>query len=169
MLFNNAGVASHIYTTDELPLDQWQYVMDINVTGCFLCAQQALRIMKNQDPKGGRIINNGSISAHVPRRNAVAYTVSKHAITGLTKSISLDYRNENICCSQLDIGNAAVKRTEGMSLGTYTQADGEKRPEARMNVELVADTVVYLANLPLDVNVPFMTIMANTMPYMGRG
>lgn len=169
VLFNNAGVAIHGTDTTELPLDAWKYVMDINVTGAFLCAQQALRIMKNQDPKGGRIINNGSVSAQVPRARALAYTVSKHAITGLTKSIALDYRDDNICCSQIDIGNAAVKRTEEVSKGARLQADGAKRAEAQIDVSIVADTVAYLAGLPLEANVPFMTIMANAMPFMGRG
>lgn len=169
VLFNNAGVATHGFTIEELPLDQWEYVMNINVTGAFLCAQQALRLMLQQNPKGGRIINNGSISAHVPRPRALAYTVSKHAVTGLTKSICLDYRNDNICCSQIDIGNAAVARTADVSKGSRLQADGQKRPEAQMDVANVSDAIVYLANLPLDINIPFMTIMANAMPYIGRG
>ncbi|SBW03953.1 2-deoxy-D-gluconate 3-dehydrogenase [uncultured delta proteobacterium] len=169
VLFNNAGVAIHGTDTIDLPLDKWEYLMRINVTGAFLCAQQALRIMKNQDPKGGRIINNGSISAHVPRARALAYTVSKHAITGMTKSIALDYRDDNICCSQIDIGNAAVKRTEEVAKGARIQADGVKRAEPQIDVAIVANTVAYIANLPLDVNVPFMTIMANAMPLMGRG
>ncbi len=169
VLFNNAGVATHSYTCEDLPLDQFEYVMRTNVTGSFLCAQQALRLMKAQDPKGGRIINNGSVSAQVPRPNAMAYTVSKHAITGLTKSICLEYRNEDICCSQIDIGNAAVARTADVAKGSRLQPDGTRKPEAQMDVSNVANAVVYLANLPLDVNVPFMTIMANAMPLMGRG
>jgi len=169
LLFNNAGVALHEIPTDELPLDKWKQLMDINVTGSFLCAQQALRIMTRQPPKGGRIINNGSVSAHVPRAKSVAYTVSKHAITGLTRSIALDYRDDNICCCQIDIGNASVPRTMETVMGSLTQADGGKRPEAQMSVGNVAKTVVFLANLPLEANVPFMTVMANAMPYMGRG
>lgn len=169
LFFNNAGVAIHGTPTHELPHDTWRYLMDINLTGAFLCAQQALRIMLNQSPKGGRIINNGSVSAHTPRFRSTAYTVSKHAITGLTKSLALEYRNDNICCCQIDIGNAAVPRTEQVSAGSRQQADGNKRPEAQMDVANVAKTVVFLANLPLEANVPFMTIMANAMPYMGRG
>lgn len=169
LLFNNAGIAFHEIPTDALPLDKWKQLMDINVTGSFLCAQQALRVMMRQNPKGGRIINNGSVSAHVPRAKSVAYTVSKHAITGLTRSIALDYRNDNICCCQIDIGNASVARTMETVMGNLTQADGDKRPEAQMSVENVAKTVVFLANLPLEANVPFMTVMATAMPYMGRG
>lgn len=169
VLFNNAGVAIHGTDSTDLTLDQWEYVMRINVTGAFLCAQQALRIMKNQDPKGGRIINNGSVSAQVPRARALAYTVSKHAITGLTKSIALDYRDDNICCSQIDIGNAAVKRTEEVAKGARVQADGVRRAEPLIDVSVVANTVVYLASLPLEANVPFMTLMANAMPFIGRG
>lgn len=168
LLFNNAGVALHEIPTEEVPLDKWKQLMDINVTGSFLCAQQALRIMMHQTPKGGRIINSGSVSAHVPRAKSVAYTVSKHAITGLTRSIALDYRDDNICCCQIDLGNASVARTMEL-VGALTQADGGKRPEAQMSVDNVAKTVVFLANLPLEANVPFMTVMATAMPYMGRG
>ena len=169
LLFNNAGVAIHGVDTVDLPLDKWEYVMRINVTGSFLCAQHALRIMLEQNPKGGRIINNGSVSAHAPRARALAYTVSKHAITGLTKSLALDYRNDNICCCQIDLGNVAVERTAEVAKGARVQADGAKRPEAQIDVSVVADTIVYLANLPPEANVPFMTVMANAMPYMGRG
>lgn len=169
LLFNNAGVAMHSVDTHEVPFEDWNKLMDINVTGSFLCAQQALSLMLEQRPKGGRIINNGSVSAHVPRVKSVAYTVSKHAITGLTRSIALDYRNDNICCSQIDIGNAAVKRTEALGMNNMPQPDGSRRPEGQIDVSEVAKAVVFLAKLPLDVNVPALTFMANSMPYMGRG
>ena len=169
VFFNNAGVAIHGSPTHEVSFEDWQYLMGVNVNGAFLCAQQALRIMLNQSPKGGRIINNGSVSAQVPRARALAYTVSKHAITGLTKSIALDYRNDNICCCQVDLGNVAVPRTAEVAKGARVQADGAKRPEAQIDISVVADTVVYLANLPPEANVPFMTVMANAMPFMGRG
>ena len=169
LLFNNAGVAIHGIDSRDLSLEDWTRLMRINVTGSFLCAQQALRIMLHQTPKGGRIINNGSVSAHVPRARSLAYTVSKHAISGLTKSLALDYRNDNISCCQLDLGNVLVERTAEVVTGARFQADGEKRPEAQIDVSLAAKTVVFLANLPLDANVPCMTLMANAMPYMGRG
>lgn len=169
LLFNNAGVIPSGFTTEDMPYETWKKTMDINISGMFLCTQQALRIMLRQEPKGGRIINNGSISAHVPRAQSIAYTTSKHAVTGMTKSIALDYRNDNISCCQIDIGNAAVLRTADVAKGSRQQADGQKRPEAQMDVSNVANTVVFLANLPLDVNVPSMIIMANAMPYIGRG
>lgn len=169
VFFNNAGVALHGTPTHEVAFKDWNYLMSINLTGAFLCAQQAVRVMLNQSPKGGRIINNGSVSAHVPRIRSTAYTVSKHAITGLTKSIALEYRDDDICCCQIDIGNACVPRTADVSSGSRQQADGGKRPEAQMDVANVAKTVVFLANLPLEANVPTMTIMANAMPYLGRG
>jgi NAD(P)-dependent dehydrogenase (short-subunit alcohol dehydrogenase family) len=140
----------------------------VNLTGAFLCAQQAIRIMKGQQPRGGRIINNGSISAHSPRPNSAPYTATKHAITGLTKSISLDGRKYDIACGQIDIGNAATEMTERMTTGVL-QADGTKAPEPRMDVKLVADAVLYMANLPLEANVQFMTVMATKMPFIGRG
>lgn len=169
LLFNNAGMAFHDIPTEDVPLEKWEQMLRVNVTGSFLCAQQALRIMRTQTPKGGRIINNGSVSAHVPRAKSVTYTVSKHAISGLTKSIALDYRDENICCSQIDIGNAKVARTAEVATGARPQADGTKRPEAQIEVETIAQTIVFLANLPLEANVPTMTLMANAMPYIGRG
>lgn len=169
LLFNNAGIAIHGTNSHELSLEDWTRLMRINVTGSFLCAQHALRIMLSQTPKGGRIINNGSVSAHVPRVRSTAYTVSKHAITGLTKSLALEYRNDNISCCQLDLGNVLVERTSEVLTGARYQADGEKRPEAQIDVSLAARTVVFLANLPLEANVPCMTLMANAMPYMGRG
>jgi NAD(P)-dependent dehydrogenase (short-subunit alcohol dehydrogenase family) len=168
VLFNNAGTNIPPTPADTLSFADFSRVLSVNVSGMFLCAQQALRLMKTQNPAGGRIINNGSVSARVPRVNALAYTVSKHAVTGLTKSISLDFRDQNICCSQIDIGNAAsglaVRYADGME-----QPDGTKREEATMDVEIVASAVVFLANLPLTANVPTMTLMANAMPYMGRG
>lgn len=168
LLFNNAGIGAPAIPMEELTADQWRAVVDINLTGSFLCAQQAIRIMKAQDPKGGRIINNGSISAHVPRPFSAPYTSTKHAITGLTKSISLDNRNHNIACGQIDIGNAATPMTERMNKGV-PQADGSMAVESRMDVKHVADAVVYMASLPLDANVFTMTVMSNTMPFVGRG
>lgn len=169
LLFNNAGVITSGLATENMPYETWKKTMDVNISGMFLCTQQALRIMLRQEPKGGRIINNGSVSAHVPRARSIAYTTSKHAVTGMTKSIALDYRNDNISCCQIDVGNAAVPRTADVAQGSRRQADGQKRPEAQMDVSNVANAVVFLANLPLDVNVPSMTIMASAMPYMGRG
>lgn len=168
VLFNNAGGGTPPIPMEDLTLEQWQKVVDINLTGSFLCAQEAIRIMKNQDPKGGRIINNGSISAHAPRPFSVAYTSTKHAITGLTKSISLDGRAHDIACSQIDIGNAATEMTERMTNGV-PQANGTTMIEPRMNVQHVADAIVYMASLPLDANVQFMTVMASKMPFVGRG
>ena len=168
LLFNNAGSFTPGVPMEELTYEQWQTTVDVNLTGPFLCAQQAIRIMKAQDPKGGRIINNGSISAQVPRPFSAPYTSTKHAITGLTKSISLDCRNHNIACGQIDIGNAATPMTEAMPKGV-PQANGERAVEPVMDVTHVARAVLQMASLPLDTNVQFMTIMATTMPYIGRG
>jgi NADP-dependent 3-hydroxy acid dehydrogenase YdfG len=167
ILFNNAGVGAGV-PFEDLTYDQWKNVVDINLTGSFLCAQEAFRAMLAQQPRGGRIINNGSISAHAPRPNSAAYTATKHAITGLTKSISLDGRKYDIACSQIDIGNALTELAKRMSTGVK-QADGAVKVEAMMDVQQVADAVVYMAGLPLDVNVQFMTIMATKMPFVGRG
>jgi len=168
LLFNNAGSFTPGIPMEELSYEQWQATVDVNLTGPFLCAQQAIRIMKAQTPKGGRIINNGSISAHAPRPFSAPYTSTKHAITGLTKSISLDCRNHNIACGQIDIGNAATPMTKAMPKGV-PQANGECVAEPVMNVEHVAQAVLQMASLPLDTNVQFMTIMATRMPYIGRG
>ncbi|MFK7803507.1 MAG: SDR family oxidoreductase [Anaerolineae bacterium] len=168
LLFNNAGRGSRSVPLDELSFAEWQSVVDINLTGSFLCTQQAFRLMKKQQPQGGRIINNGSISATAPRPNSAPYTATKHAITGLTKSTSLDGRGFNIACGQLDIGNAATEMTERMADGV-PQADGSIKVEPRMNVEHVADALLYMASLPLDANVQFMTVMATEMPLVGRG
>jgi NAD(P)-dependent dehydrogenase (short-subunit alcohol dehydrogenase family) len=168
VLFNNAGTGAPAVPMDELTFEQWTTVVNVNLTGAFLCAQHAMRLMKAQSPRGGRIINNGSISAHVPRPNSAPYTATKHAITGLTKSISLDGRAFNIACGQIDIGNAATEMTERMAAGVL-QANGETLVEPRMNVQHVADAVVYMASLPLDANVQFMTVMATNMPFIGRG
>jgi NAD(P)-dependent dehydrogenase (short-subunit alcohol dehydrogenase family) len=168
VLFNNAGIGAPPVPMDELTFDQWNAVVNVNLTGSFLCAQQAMRLMKTQTPQGGRIINNGSISAYVPRPNSAPYTATKHAIAGLTKSISLDGRRFNIACGQIDIGNAATEMTEKMSAGII-QANGEMMIEPRMNVKHVADSVVHMASLPLDSNVQFMTVMATAMPFIGRG
>jgi NAD(P)-dependent dehydrogenase (short-subunit alcohol dehydrogenase family) len=167
LLFNNAGTSLG-GPMEEITYQQWSAVVAVNLTGAFLCAQQAIRLMKSQQPRGGRIINNGSISAHSPRPNSAPYTATKHAITGLTKSISLDGRNYDIACGQIDIGNAATEMTERMTAGV-AQANGTKAPEPRMDVKLVADAVLYMANLPLDANVQFMTVMATKMPFIGRG
>jgi NAD(P)-dependent dehydrogenase (short-subunit alcohol dehydrogenase family) len=168
VLFNNAGANVPAVPMEELTYEQWSMVVSVNLTGAFLCAQEAIRIMKAQDPRGGRIINNGSISAHVPRPNSAPYTATKHAITGLTRSISLDGRKYDIACSQIDIGNAATEMTERMTAGVL-QADGSKMVEPRMDVRHVADAILYMANLPLDANVQFMTVMATKMPFIGRG
>ncbi len=168
VLFNNAGRSAPAVPMEDLTFEQWTSVVDVNLTGSFLCAQEAIRIMKAQEPRGGRIINNGSISAHAPRPLSAPYTATKHAITGLTKSIALDGRPFDITCSQIDIGNAATEMTQRMSEGVL-QANGTKAPEPRMNVEHVADAVVYMATLPLDANVLFMTVMATKMPFVGRG
>lgn len=168
VLFNNAGTFAVGTALEDISLDDWKRVVDVNLTGAFLCAQEAIRLMKSQIPKGGRIINNGSISATVPRPLSAPYTATKHAITGLTKSISLDGRADNIACSQIDIGNAATDFTAKMTTGIL-QANGTTIVEPRMDVAHVAEAVLYMANLPLDANVQFMTLMATTMPYIGRG
>jgi NAD(P)-dependent dehydrogenase (short-subunit alcohol dehydrogenase family) len=168
LLFNNAGANAPGIPMEDLTYEQWSAVVGVNLTGAFLCAQQAVRLMKSQDPRGGRIINNGSISAHVPRPNSAPYTATKHAITGLTKCISLDGRKYDIACGQIDIGNAATEMTERMTAGV-AQADGSTRVEPRMDVRHVAEAVVYMANLPLDANVEFITVMATKMPFIGRG
>ena len=168
VLFNNAGMGAPPVPMEDLTYEQWTNVVNANLTGAFLCTQEAIRIMKAQVPKGGRIINNGSISAHAPRPNSVAYTSTKHAITGLTKSTSLDNRKHDIACGQIDIGNAATEMTERMAKGII-QPNGEMMVEPRMNVRDVADAVVFMAGLPLDSNVQFMTIMATKMPFVGRG
>ena len=168
VLFNNAGTGAPAIPMEDLTYEQWMTVVNANLTGSFLCAQEAIRIMKDQSPKGGRIINNGSISAHAPRPYSVAYTATKHAITGLTKCISLDGRKDDIACSQIDIGNAATPMTERMTKGV-PQANGEVKVEPRMDVAHVASAVVYMASLPLDANVQFMTVMATKMPFVGRG
>ena len=168
LLFNNAGLSAPAVPMEDLSFDQWKSVVDVNLTGAFLCAQQAIKIMKMQTPQGGRIINNGSISAHVPRPYSAPYTATKHAITGLTKSISLDGRQNNIACGQIDIGNAETPMTGRMPKGV-PQANGDIAPEPVMDVEHVARAVVQMASLPLESNVQSMTIMATKMPYIGRG
>ena len=168
VLFNNAGSGSPPVNMEDLTYEQWMSVVNANLTGTFLCTQEAIRIMKDQDPMGGRIINNGSISAYVPRPNSAPYTATKHGVMGLTKATSLDGRKYNIACSQIDIGNAATDMTAAMETGIL-QPTGEVRPEPRFDVAHVAETVVYIANLPLDTNVQFMTIMATKMPFIGRG
>ncbi|BDC45481.1 SDR family oxidoreductase [Paraburkholderia terrae] len=168
VLFNNAGRNAGAVPLDEYSLDFWNDVVATNLTGVFLCARAAWRLMKTQSPQGGRIINNGSISAHSPRPNTIAYTATKHAVTGITKSLALDGRAFNIACSQIDIGNAATSLTERMTRGVL-QADGTMAPEARMDVTHVANAIVHMASLPLEANVLNMTIMATTMPFVGRG
>jgi NAD(P)-dependent dehydrogenase (short-subunit alcohol dehydrogenase family) len=168
LLFNNAGVFGPGAPLDEVPLAEWRVVVETNLTGSFLCAQAAFRAMKDQVPQGGRIINNGSISAHVPRPRAVAYTATKHAITGLTKTISLEGRPFHIACGQIEIGNAATDLSAGLARGAL-QADGSVRPEPMMDVRHAADAVVYMAGLPLEANVQFLTVMATNMPFIGRG
>jgi NAD(P)-dependent dehydrogenase (short-subunit alcohol dehydrogenase family) len=168
VLFNNAGMGAPAVALEDLKVEKWRQVLDVNVTGAFLCAQEAIRMMKTQDPRGGRIINNGSISAHVPRPHSAPYTASKHAITGLTRSIALDGRPHDIACSQIDVGNASTELTARMAEGV-PQADGEVRPEPLIDAALVADAVLHIANLPLHANVLFMTIMATKMPFVGRG
>lgn len=168
VLFNNAGALGSAGTVDELTWEQWQAAVDVNLNGTFLCARGAFALMRAQQAQGGRIINNGSISAHSPRPGSAAYTATKHAVTGLTKTLALDGRAFGIACGQIDIGNAATELTAGISAGV-AQADGSVRPEPVMDVEHVADAVLYMAGLPLEANVPFMTVMATTMPYMGRG
>ena len=168
VLFNNAGIGAPAIPMEDLTLDQWNAVVSVNLTGVFLCAQEAIKIMKAQDPRGGRIINNGSLSAHVPRPRSAPYTATKHAVTGLTRCISLDGRQHDIVCSQIDIGNAASEMTERMTTGVL-QANGTTAPEPRMDLKHVADAVLYMANLPLDANVQFITVMATKMPFVGRG
>ena len=168
VLFNNAGMGAPAIPMEDLSYEQWNRVVSVNLTGAFLCAQEAIKIMKAQSPRGGRIINNGSISAHVPRPNSAPYTATKHAITGLTKCISLDGRKYDIACGQIDIGNAATEMTARMASGVQ-QADGSRKPEPVMDLRHVADAVLYMAGLPLDANVQFMTVMATQMPFVGRG
>jgi NAD(P)-dependent dehydrogenase (short-subunit alcohol dehydrogenase family) len=168
LLFNNAGVSAPGVLLEELTDEQWKSVVDINLTGAFLCTREAFRLMKSQDPRGGRIINNGSISAHAPRPNSAPYTATKHAITGLTKSTSLDGRKYDIACSQIDIGNAATDMAARMAKGV-PQANGSVAVEPLMDVSHVASAVLYMARLPLDANVQFMTVMATKMPFIGRG
>jgi NAD(P)-dependent dehydrogenase (short-subunit alcohol dehydrogenase family) len=168
LLFNNAGTSAPGVPLEELTFEQWKRVVDVNLTGAFLCTQEAFKIMKAQDPRGGRIINNGSISAHAPRPNSAPYTATKHAITGLTKCAALDGRKHDIACGQIDIGNAGTEMTARMAKGV-PQADGSIRAEPLMDVTHVADAVLHMASLPLDVNVQFMTIMATKMPFLGRG
>jgi NAD(P)-dependent dehydrogenase (short-subunit alcohol dehydrogenase family) len=168
VLFNNAGANAPGVSFEDLSFDKWQSVVDVNLTGMFLCAQAAFRIMKDQTPRGGRIINNGSISAHAPRPHSAPYTATKHAITGLTKSISLDGRKYDIACGQIDIGNALTELSARMATGV-PQANGEIAIEPMMDVDQVANAVLHMANLPLDTNVQFMTIMATKMPFVGRG
>ena len=168
MVFNNAGMGAPPVGLEDLPFEKWKQVVDTNLTGPFLCTQEAIRIMKAQKPMGGRIINNGSISAHAPRPNSAPYTSTKHAITGLTKSTSLDGRKYDIACSQIDIGNALTEMAARMANGV-PQANGTVAPEPLMDVQHVANAVVHIASLPLDANVQFMTIMATKMPFVGRG
>jgi len=167
-LFNNAGRGAPGVPIEDLTPDQWLAVVGSNLNGCFFCTQQAIKIMKDQDPRGGRIVNNGSISAHAPRPNSAPYTATKHAITGLTKATSLDGRKYDIACGQIDIGNALTDMTSVSSSGQL-QPDGSVRPEPRMDVEHVAQAIVFMASLPLESNVQFMTIMATKMPFVGRG
>src|SRR3954468_15101249 len=168
VLFNNAGLNAPGIPIEDLPYDTWKAIVDVNLTGAFLCAQAAFRLMKDQDPRGGRIINNGSIAADRPRPNHVPYTATKHAITGMTKCFSLDGRKYDIACSQIDIGNAATEMTDRITKGVM-QANGTLMVEPRMDLKHVADAVVFIANLPLDANVQYMTLMATKMPLVGRG
>jgi len=168
VLFNNAGIGAPAIPMEDLTFEQWNAVLGVNLTGAFLCAQEAIKIMKAQVPRGGRIINNGSISAHVPRPDSAPYTAAKHAITGLTRCISLDGRKYDIACGQIDIGNAATEMTARMAAGV-PQADGTRMAEPSMDVRHVADAVLYMASLPLDANVQFLTVMATKMPFIGRG
>ncbi len=168
LLFNNAGTGAPAIPLEDLSVEQWKSVVDINLTGVFLCTQEAFRIMKSQSPRGGRIINNGSISAHAPRPLSSPYTATKHAITGLTKATSLDGRAYDIACGQIDIGNAATEMTQRMT-GGVLQANGTTAPEPRMDVQHVAEAVVMMARLPLETNVQFLTVMATKMPFVGRG
>jgi NAD(P)-dependent dehydrogenase (short-subunit alcohol dehydrogenase family) len=168
LLFNNAGMGAPPRDPDEIPLEEWQAIVDVNLTGAFICTREAFGVMRKQRPRGGRIINNGSISAYVPRPRSIAYTATKHAITGLTKSTALDGRPYDIACGQIDIGNAATDMTVQTAEGVL-QADGGVRPEPLMRAEDVARAIVYMASLPLDSNVATMTVMATKMPYLGRG
>jgi NAD(P)-dependent dehydrogenase (short-subunit alcohol dehydrogenase family) len=168
LLFNNAGAATRGVPLEELTVEQWQSVVDVNLTGAFLCTQQAFLLMRDQQPQGGRIINNGSISAHSPRPHSAPYTATKHAMTGLTKSASLDGRRFNIACGQIDIGNAATDMTAAFATGVL-QANGQTATEPRLDVAHVARAVIYMASLPLEANVQFMTVMATKMPFIGRG
>jgi NAD(P)-dependent dehydrogenase (short-subunit alcohol dehydrogenase family) len=168
LLFNNAGTSAPAVPMEEISYERWMAVVNTNLTGAFLCTQQAIGLMKRQRPRGGRIINNGSISAHAPRPLSAPYTATKHALTGLTKSTALDGREFDIACGQIDIGNAATDMTQAMAEGVL-QANGSRLPEARMDVGQVANAVLYMASLPLDANVLFMTIMASKMPFVGRG
>ncbi len=168
LLFNNAGSGAPPVPLEDVTFEQWKSVVDVNLTGAFLCTQQAIRAMKNQQPRGGRIVNNGSISAHAPRPNSAPYTATKHAITGLTRSTSLDGRKYDVACGQIDIGNAATEMTQGMASGV-PQANGEIAVEPRMDLDHVARAVLYMASLPLEANVQFMTVMATKMPFIGRG
>ena len=168
VLFNNAGSGAPAIPMEDLSYEQWSKVVGANLTGPFLCAQQAIKMMKAQDPRGGRIINNGSLSAYVPRPNSAPYSATKHAITGLTRSIALDCRQHDIACGQIDIGNAATEMTEKMT-GGVPQPNGTVMAEPRMDVRSVADAVLYMAGLPLDANVLFLTVMATKMPFVGRG
>jgi NAD(P)-dependent dehydrogenase (short-subunit alcohol dehydrogenase family) len=168
LLFNNAGSGAPSVPLEDVTYEQWKSVVDTNLTGAFLCTQEAIKLMKSQQPRGGRIVNNGSISAHAPRPNSAPYTATKHAITGLTKSTSLDCRKYDIACGQIDIGNAATEMTARMAEGVL-QANGEMAVEPRMDLEHVARAVLYMAGLPLDTNVQFMTVMATKMPFIGRG
>lgn len=168
LLFNNAGTGAPAVPLEELTYEQWRLVVDTNLTGAFLCTQEAIKVMRVQDPRGGRIINNGSISAHSPRPNSAPYTATKHALTGLTKSTSLDCRGYDIACGQIDIGNAATEMTQKMAEGIL-QANGTIDVEPRIDVQHVARAVTFMASLPLDANVQFMTVMATNMPFVGRG
>ena len=168
VLFNNAGISARGIALEDLSYEEWTSVVNTNLTGAFLCTQAAFRVMKNQHPRGGRIINNGSVSADRPRPNSAPYTATKHAITGLTKSTSLDGRQYDIACGQIDIGNALTEMTAGMS-GGVPQADGSTKQEPTMNVDDIGKAIVYMASLPLDANVQFMTVMATKMPFIGRG
>ena len=168
VLFNNAGISALGIPMEDITFEQWGAVVGVNLTGTFLCAQEAIKLMKEQDPRGGRIINNGSLSAHVPRPNSAPYAATKHAITGLTKCIALDGRKYDIACGQIDIGNAATEMTEWVTAGV-PQPDGVTMVEPRMDVQHVAEAVLYMASLPLSANVQFMTVMASKMPFIGRG
>ena len=168
VLFNNAGMSAPGVLLEDLPFETWKAVVDVNLTGVFLCTQAAFRIMKDQDPRGGRIINNGSISAHAPRPNSIAYTATKHAVTGLTKTTSLDGRKYDIACGQIDIGNAVTELAARMAKGV-PQADGSIKAEAMMDVDHVGQSVAFMASMPLESNVLFLTVMATKMPFVGRG